>query len=239
MIIAFISDLHLSEMKPHLTHLLEVFIEKHTSKLDELYILGDLFEYWVGDDCLSAYQHSIAKLFKQLSQRVKIYFMEGNRDFLLGQSFAELANFHLITEPYLLSHGLHNILLIHGDSACILDENHMRFRKLTQKRWLRKLFLKLPKKIRQQIAIKIRNQSSPDFVSNSIKYDIPSEYLVTLFHRYQVNTIIHGHTHKPAIELFLDKENIYYRYTLSDWETQGHYLKIDQHGKLQTVFFKV
>lgn len=229
----FISDLHLSKNTPEIAQIFKTFLSEHLSDADALYILGDLFEYWVGDDAISSFHHEIANWLKKTSEKVPIFFLSGNRDFLLGSKYAKQAGMQLLPEPYVLELHGQRILLLHGDRQCLNDPKHLKFREWTDKIWLRKLFLALPRWIRHRIAQRMRSHRMHDDSFIDAKYDLPKEEILRLLGRYECEILIHGHTHWPGIQvMFNTNRNIPFRYTLSDWGLLANHLKINREKQI-------
>jgi len=159
----FISDIHLCADRPDMTAALVRFLAHDAPGADALYVLGDLFEFWIGDDDPNPLHQQIAEAFAALSQQgVPIYFIHGNRDFMLGRQFAKRAGMTLLGDPCVIELYGERVLLSHGDLLCTLDLGYQKFRRITQLRWLRWLFLRLPLSRRQAIAHKIRGQSGTE-----------------------------------------------------------------------------
>ena len=229
----FISDLHLSPSRTDLTQLFEKFIDQHTQNASELYILGDLFDAWIGDDNLSVFNKKIATLIRSLSERnIDVYFMPGNRDFLLGENYCSLCHMHLFPDPFMIDIDGNKILLTHGDLFCTHDTNYQNYRAKIQNPKMKKRILKLPLFIRQLLARIMRKKSQHE--SNQIsqdnmkKFDVNLTDLVNYCNKHQVKTVIHGHTHLPGIDLInqLTTKDYQYRFVLSDWHKTGHYLEM-------------
>jgi UDP-2,3-diacylglucosamine hydrolase len=248
----FISDLHLSAQHPPLTHLFLSFLQDSGKHAEALYILGDLFAAWIGDDEETPFtQQIITALAKLTKQGIAIYFMPGNRDFLIGQNFMQKTGCQLLNDPSFIS--LYEIptLLTHGDSLCTLDKRYMYFRRLSRTPLLQKLFLQLPLSLRQKIAHYLRNKEHPYTPSNAAKFDIVMSELFNCLRRYPAQLIIQGHTHQPCIQLFqlpcatsqLSSANsqaaqFRKRFVLSDWSTtQGNVLSISATGESRLIYF--
>jgi UDP-2,3-diacylglucosamine hydrolase len=232
----FISDLHLSPDQPKLINLAIDFIEQLPDDVESLYILGDLFNTWLGDDIVPNEFSAFSTTLKQLSTRgISLYLMVGNRDFMMGKHYAKTVNATLLPEELIID--LYGIptLIIHGDSLCIDDKAYQRYRKWTRNKLLQWLFLHLPKSKRQAISdkIKAKSKQQKQFKSAMIM-DINQAELNRVMKQYNVNYLIHGHTHRPAIHQFRTENNtIKNRIVLGDWVTQISYLKCDeQHFKL-------
>jgi UDP-2,3-diacylglucosamine hydrolase len=232
MAIYFISDLHLSEHEPHLTQLFEHFMAQILQPQDTLYILGDLFEYWIGDDQDSATIQRIKTLLKDLAARqIQWYFLAGNRDFLIGKKFLKQTGGNLLPEKYLLTVGPHKVLLLHGDTLCTLDHNYQAFRKKVQQRWVQKLFSLIPLKKRLNIVSKMRQKSQQQGeYLNDAMMDVVEADVMQEFNHYDADIMIHGHVHRPAIHIYDNQAQKRYRYVLADWNQQGNYLRFDKQG---------
>lgn len=236
--ILLISDLHLEEERPDIARAFLRFLDERASQAEALYILGDFFEVWVGDDGMTAFQTGIAEALKATSERgTKLYLMHGNRDFMIGKRFCRQAGCTLLVDPHVAHLGGERVLLMHGDSLCTRDKGYMRL-----KRWLRNpisLFLlhRLPLAKRQQLAGKLRSTSKTETrMKASDIVDVTPEEVTEVMQRYQVSTLIHGHTHRPAIHpLHLDGRPAR-RIVLGDWDRQGWALQIDASGAHQAPF---
>lgn len=158
--ILFISDLHLNSNEPHLLQLLLQFLHQEAKSASTLYILGDLFERWLGDDCINEFEIIVAHALNTLAQSgVAIYFIAGNRDFLLGANYAKISGMQCLTEPYVLNLFDYKIILMHGDVLCTLDRPYQCYRSLVRKHFVRWIFYRLPCPIRYGIANWLRNRS--------------------------------------------------------------------------------
>lgn len=216
-LIRFISDLHLSEHAPHLTKLFLDYLERIKENTDTLYILGDLFEVWLGDDVIGDFERKIAKAIANLSQYdIKVYFLAGNRDFLLGQTYANLCQMQLLTDPFVIEIAGEKTLLTHGDDLCTLDKSHQRFRRFSRHPFIKKCFVSLPKSLRKGIANKIRNQSAKQNKGQVLTDVVTSECLKKM-QVYDCTTLIHGHTHRPQIQYHHCKDDVKRQIVLSDW----------------------
>jgi len=216
MSLRFISDLHLDEKRPALCEAFFHYLEQLPSDTEALYILGDFFEAWIGDDDDSVFHRRIMqKLKEKTASGLPIYFMHGNRDFLVGKFFELHTGCILLNDPFILQYHGKNYLLMHGDSLCTDDTAYQQFRTyirnpLTQAELLKK---SLPE--RRAIAQQLREKSQS--VNQDKNYDIMDvngdEVLRTL-QQFDVNTLIHGHTHRPAVH---DLANNCKRIVLGDW----------------------
>ncbi|MDT9587387.1 MAG: UDP-2,3-diacylglucosamine diphosphatase [Candidatus Arsenophonus melophagi] len=228
MVILFIADLHLSEQEPAITVSFLHFLREQASKAKALYILGDFFDYWIGDDNPSLLYKSIAKELQELrSKGVTCYFIHGNRDFLLGKKFAKASGMTLLpTEKVLTLHG-HHILILHGDTLCTNDVSFQRYRKKVHNPLLQRLFLALPLSTRHSIAKRMRKNSQaaiqlkPAYIT-----DVNKQTVIEKFQKYQVDWMIHGHTHKPAIHDIHVNGKILHRAVLGAWDKNIAVIKI-------------
>ncbi|MGL5295201.1 MAG: UDP-2,3-diacylglucosamine diphosphatase, partial [Aeromonas sp.] len=198
---------------------------------DALYVLGDLFEYWIGDDDPNPLHQQIATAFLALSQQnVPIYFIHGNRDFLLGQHFAKRAGMTRLNDPCVIELYGEQVLLSHGDRFCTLDKGYQRFRRITQLKWLRWLFLRLPLARRQTIAGKMRGQSQMENAHKSPRImDVTPHAIDDTLRAHHCHMLIHGHTHRPAIHDFILDGHPARRIVLGDWFEQGSVLACRPH----------
>lgn len=228
MSILLISDLHLSEERPDITAAFLTFLKDKTTDCEALYILGDFFDVWVGDDNMGAFERSIAHHLAQLSQRgVKLYLMHGNRDFALGKGFCHLAHCQLIKDPWLTRFYDTPVLLSHGDILCTMDTEYQRKRRLYRNPIVLFLLKHLPLKTRQNIAKKLRAQSRMQKKNKTAEVmDVTAEAVVDLLTQHQVQLLIHGHTHRPAMHELEANGQRARRIVLGDWEPSGVILKV-------------
>ncbi|OOF70311.1 UDP-2,3-diacylglucosamine diphosphatase [Rodentibacter caecimuris] len=211
-----IADLHLSETQPELTALFLQFMQKQAPQAEQIYILGDLFDFWIGDDEQSDLITQVKNSLKSLtSLNIPCYFIHGNRDFLIGRQFAEQTGLQLLPDYQRLK--LYGIptLLCHGDTLCTDDIKYQQFRQKVHQPWRQRLFLYLPLKIRLKIAEKIRRRSQQDKQYKSAWImDVNLAFTEQKVQEFNVTRLIHGHTHREAIHQY---EN-YTRIVLGDWK---------------------
>ena len=169
----FISDLHLQEERPEITRAFSQFIDQIASEARQLYILGDFFEVWIGDDALSPFQMEIIGALKKLSSSCDVFFLHGNRDFLIGDKFADLAGATLLTDPATISVNGSPVLLMHGDSLCTEDRDYITFRAMVRTPAWQKEFLGKPVSERLAIARHLRTQSKQQTSSRGKKKETP------------------------------------------------------------------
>jgi UDP-2,3-diacylglucosamine hydrolase len=228
-VILLISDLHLEQERPDISRAFLHFLESRAREAEALYILGDFFEVWIGDDAISPFQRSIAQALRQLSDSgTRIYLMHGNRDFMIGQAFCREAGCTLLRDPSLVELGGEKVLLMHGDSLCTQDEAYMRLR-----RWLRNplsLFIlrNLPLAARRKLARKLRNESRAQTrMKASDIVDVTQAEVPRIMAAHGVRTLIHGHTHRPATHPLQVAGQPARRFVLGDWDSQGWALQVD------------
>ncbi len=234
MTIAFISDLHLTPDRPHSTEMFTAFASGAKNHLTALYILGDLFEYWIGDDGVSALGHEATEeaIKSIVDENVPVYFLHGNRDFLVGEQFAKRTGCRLLPDPIVVVEDGLRILLTHGDALCTDDTEHQTARKqmLTSK-W-KLAFLDNTLESRFETADQMRKQSEVAKKTKSMEImDVNQSAVEAMMREHQVNIMIHGHTHKPAAHEFQLDGEIARRFVLGDWYEQKSLILLDQ-GKL-------
>jgi len=236
--ILLISDLHLEEKRPDITRAFLHFLATRARQAEALYILGDFFEVWIGDDGMTPFQHEIAGALRELSDAgTRIYLMHGNRDFLIGKAFCREAGCTLLSDPHKLQMNGEPVLLMHGDSLCTLDVGYMKLR-----RWLRNplsllILRNLPLSTRQKLARKLRNESRAQTrMKASEIVDVTPEEVVKVMAAHDVRTLIHGHTHRPAVHELEVNGQAARRIVLGDWDRQGWALQIDDEGFNQAPF---
>lgn len=227
----FISDLHLTETRPDICSAFFDFLDTHmTSEVDALYILGDFFEVWVGDDHQTPFTQDIAARLNALSKLgIKVYFVHGNRDFLIGQQFARQAGMTLLPEQAVIDlYGVQTVIL-HGDEMCTQDEAYQAFRKKSRGWWWPKLMLAMPLWYRKNVARKARERSKLSQMDKPPEVlDVTFEAVSAMFDKYAVKDMIHGHTHRPKIHK--DEISGSTRTVLGDWYSQSSYLVANKNG---------
>jgi len=242
----FISDLHLDPQRTDIQSCFDQFIHSCLATkdtIDALYILGDLFEVWLGDDAsIPMYKQAISQL-KQLSQAgIKVYFMHGNRDFLIGSDFAQASGCTLLPDPYQIELVIDNkkqkILLSHGDIFCTDDKNYMSFRKMVRDPLWQKEFLSQSIAERVNIARAMRQQSkkSQSTEKDLEISDVNQTVIEQLMLEQQCKLLIHGHTHRPAVHNFTLHDSLHKRaarrIVLPDWKPGAEVLEIGSDNKI-------
>lgn len=236
--ILLISDLHLEEERPDITRAFLHFLATRAAQAEALYILGDFFEVWIGDDAMTPFQESIAGALRALSERgVRIYLMHGNRDFMLGRTFCHKAGCKLLADPSVVQLCGEPVLLMHGDSLCTRDEGYMRLRRLLRNPLSLFVLRNLPLATRRKLARKLRNESRTQTrMKASDIIDVTPELIPGVLAEHRVRTLIHGHTHRPAThDLEVDGQPAK-RIVLGDWDRQGWALQVDENGYHQAPF---
>ncbi|MAK14041.1 MAG: UDP-2,3-diacylglucosamine diphosphatase [Proteobacteria bacterium] len=215
MSVFFISDLHLEQNKPHLTKAFKNFIDSKVNLHDELFILGDFFEQWIGDDNEDDFIKSVKNILKDKTAKgLTVYFMHGNRDFLIGDKFCKEVGAILLDDPYIINLEEKKIMLMHGDSLCTDDEDYQNFRNLVRNKDWQEDFLSKDLKERKEVAKNLREISS---LENQTKdeniMDVNQSEVHKIIENHSVDVLIHGHTHRP----FIHDENGVPRMVLGDW----------------------
>lgn len=224
----FISDLHLDDRRPETTALLRRFLLDEAIGAEALYILGDLFEFWLGDDVPSKCSQVVASELRRLaSHGVPCYFMHGNRDFLLQDDYADLAGMELLPEEHVVDLYGERVLLMHGDSLCTDDVAYQQFRTLVRNPAWQQDFLAKPPQERLQIALQARDASAAHKGNVDMDImDVNQGQVDAAFERHDVLRMIHGHTHRPAMHDLEVRGSSAQRIVLGDWYTQGSVLRV-------------
>ena len=234
MTVFFISDLHLSAERDDLTASFKSFLRNEViPEAKTLYILGDLFEYWIGADLANPFIDEIAASLLELSEAhgIKTYFMPGNRDFLIDNKFCQRCGMELLSDPSCVTIDQQQVLLMHGDSLCTQDKWYQRYRRLARHPLTRFLFLASPRKLRQLIADKLRQQSKQMTAGKSHQVlDVDDGAVRQVMAKHQVNILIHGHTHRPAVHTWIDDGKRCKRIVLGDWGRHNWVLRTNEKG---------
>jgi UDP-2,3-diacylglucosamine hydrolase len=228
----FISDLHLEDKAPERTEWLMAFLSGPAESADALYILGDLFEFWIGDDALSATARKVAQATATLSDSgVPCYFMHGNRDFLVGREYTSGAGLQLLPETCVVDLYGTPTLLLHGDTLCTDDVEYQLFRQQVRNPDWQASILALSIPERLQLAQDARTASLSHTGSASMEImDVNPGAVSAAFRTHRVKRMIHGHTHRPAAHT-VDLDGVSAdRIVLADWYDQGSYLEVSSRG---------
>ena len=221
-----ISDLHLTNVEGDKVNFFNKFCEDHASKADQLFILGDLFNTWLGDDVSLTSHKAIISTLKELTKETKVFVMVGNRDFLLSHNFEAETGCTLINEPYQLEHNTKKFLLIHGDSLCTDDINYQKLKRVLRNPLVQYIFLHLPKNIRLKLTGQLRKKSveAQSYKSSKIM-DVNQQTTDLLMSKYPGYDLIHGHTHRQKTHTMKN----YTRYVLGDWsQNKGNAIKLSE-----------
>lgn len=225
--VIFISDLHLESTQTSITSIFLNFMQTLTHA-QALYILGDLFEAWVGDDDQSPFHEEILAAIKNVVSRgIPVFILHGNRDFLLGKRFFKITGARLLPEETVIDLFGVPTLIMHGDTLCTEDRAYQRYRKKVRNRFIQWLFLRISLKKRKQLAEKLHAKSRryQTHVADHI-LDVTQEKVNQVMTQHRVTQLIHGHTHRPAIHEFTIDHTPCKRIVLAAWHTQGNALTV-------------
>jgi UDP-2,3-diacylglucosamine hydrolase len=231
----FISDLHLDGERPDITAQFLEFIEREARQAQALYILGDLFEAWIGDDDPDPDKRRVVAALRALTQSgVPVYFIHGNRDFLIGRKFAAETGVRLLEDGTLIELHGKRVLLMHGDTLCIDDPSYQRLRRIVRNPLVQFILRRLSLRQRQNLAAKMRAGSkahieSMDKAAPQIM-DVNQQEVCRTFEEEHADIIVHGHTHRPAIHEVQVGGHTVTRIVLGDWYEQGSVLRWDERG---------
>ncbi|AGH81251.1 UDP-2,3-diacylglucosamine hydrolase [Psychromonas sp. CNPT3] len=224
----FIADLHLSETSPQLTRAFFTFLEQENTDVDALYILGDLFEVWIGDDEHTPLMDEVAQKLSQYHQRfnIPIYYIHGNRDFMIGKRYAKQSCMQLLPEHYEIDLYAQRVLIMHGDTLCLADKNYQRLRKIIHNPLLQFIFNCLPLKLRKKIGWKIRtaSQSKKAYKKGNVMGVTESE-VQRLLNVHQCTLLIHGHTHQVGSYSVLGEGDNKCRMDVGDWFNEYSFIE--------------
>lgn len=237
----FISDLHLQAERSDIVRAFLQFLIKQTHNIDRLYILGDFFEVWLGDDAIQPAHHPILSSLKQVSQQVPVYFMHGNRDFLIGEQFCQLTGCQLLNDPTVIDLYGKKVLLLHGDSLCTQDTEYMHFRQQFRHPEMIQKLLAMPIPERIALGQQLRQQSQTAGQQKSMEImDVTPEEVQQVMADHQVDVMIHGHTHRPHIhDLTGLNGQPAKRIVLGDWDKLGWILRWEPNGHYQLDSFPI
>ena len=231
--ILFISDLHLCANRPKINRIFFNFLEREARGAESLYILGDLFEYWAGDDDLDDPLNAsvVGALARLVGCGVPVYLMHGNRDFVIGEAFAQASSVTLLPDPTLLSVYGQSYLLMHGDTLCTLDEQYQAFRRQARSAsWIANLLAK-PLVERKAAIESLRQRSELEKHRKAAEImDVAPTEVEQVLRRHGYPRLIHGHTHRPARHVHTVDGRTCERWVLGDWYHAGSYLACDESG---------
>ncbi|KMV73788.1 UDP-2,3-diacylglucosamine diphosphatase [Rosenbergiella epipactidis] len=227
--ILFIADLHLCQEEPAITAGFLHFLANQALTCSELYILGDLFEAWIGDDDPSPLPQQIAQALAALP--IPVYFIHGNRDFLVGKRFAQQAGMQRLPEEVVLERFGQRLVIMHGDTLCTDDVGYLAFRKKVHTPWIQWLFLHLPLALRLNIARKMRQSSQQANQHKTMAVmDVNPQAVIEVLQRHQATLLVHGHTHQPAIHPVPEISPLAQRAVLGAWHHEGWMIEWTEQG---------
>lgn len=229
----FISDLHLCAARPEINRAFFDFLDREARRADALYILGDLFEYWAGDDDMGeAFNAQVCgALARFATQEIATYFIRGNRDFLIGEEFAVATGITLLEEPLSVAIAGQPTLLLHGDVMCTDDLAYQQFRRQVRDAQWQRQFLALPLAARKRKIEEVRQLSESAKQSKAAEImDVNADAVAETFRRNGYVRMIHGHTHRPAQHWHDVDGQRCERWVLADWYERGSYLACDESG---------
>jgi UDP-2,3-diacylglucosamine hydrolase len=234
----FISDLHLEAERPDISKQFLHFLQTEASEAEELYILGDLFEAWVGDDDPNTHYFTIKRALRRVVDGgIPVYFMHGNRDFMIGREFANETGVKILKDPCKVVMYGEQVLLSHGDVLCTDDVQYQQIRKMTRDPdWQAKIRAR-PLKDRLRMAEEARRQSLEATINKSMQImDVNQDAVKKVIKDFSVGVLLHGHTHRPAVhDVDIDGRKAK-RIVLGDWYTQGSVVRWGRRGpKLEAM----
>jgi len=224
----FIADLHLAQNRPDITACFLSFLKNDAPKAQTLYILGDLFEYWIGDDDKNPFVVEVASALNAVSLLgTKIYFIHGNRDFLLGRNYAKSCGMQLLPETDMIDLYGKPVLIMHGDTLCTRDIAYQAFRKKSRSWWWQAIVKNLPLFVRKKIAEDYRKKSASATALKSQEImDVTETEVIDELELHKSQLLIHGHTHRPKVHDIQANNKAAQRIVLGDWYEQGAWLKV-------------
>lgn len=237
----FISDLHLQAVRPRTTQAFFDFLSRHAMQAQQLYLLGDIFEYWAGDDdIVTPFNQSVIAAIRAVSDAgITVFWMAGNRDFLVATDFAKASGVVLLPDPFVATIAGQRITLAHGDAQCTDDMAYMAFRRQVRKQAWQNQFLAMPLEQRKAIIEGLRNDSRHQQQGKSYAImDVNMTTIESLLCNTGTAIMIHGHTHRPARHVVAQGKHPHIRYVLPDWECdtsiqRGGWLGIDTTGSIK------
>lgn len=232
-----IADLHLEESRPDIAQHFFRLLREVAVKAKALYILGDFFNVWIGDDDITTFNQSIIQALRHTAnQGTVIYFMPGNRDFLIGKQFLQQAGCILLPDHHVINQLTQPTLLMHGDTLCTQDVKYLKFRKRTRRTLVQKLFLWKSLAKRRAMVLKGREEST-DHARNTAPeiMDVTQSEVEKVMREHHVLHLIHGHTHRPAVHQFLLDGQAATRTVLAPWHECGSALVYHADGRQEFI----
>lgn len=235
----FISDLHLISSRPELSAAFFNLLPEISKDATDLFILGDFFNFWAGDDLSSPLTIKISEELSKLANNgIQIYFQHGNRDFAVGEKYAAACHMTIIPDVYQLPFAP-EIIVLHGDTLCVQDVKYQKYRRIIRNPFVLGCLRSLPKSLRYKIAMRLREASKKSHQklrdSRTYNIDVSDKAVEELLSQHSASTMIHGHTHKPNTH----QHHNGVRWVLSDWEETGDYLKWSKQNGLQRHTFNI
>jgi UDP-2,3-diacylglucosamine hydrolase len=237
----FVSDVHLHASGPKTAEAFFSFLHRYAIHAERLYLLGDLFEYWAGDDDLQTpFNQRVASELRRVTDAgVTVFWIAGNRDFLVGEKFASYAKLSLLPDPFITRIGMHDLVLTHGDALCTDDVSYMAFRAQVRDRVWQDAFLSKPLAERKSIIEGMRSGSrEAQRMKAADIMDTNAQAVAELFRSTKAAAMIHGHTHRPAKHMTRTGDRPLTRYVLPDWDCdaavpRGGWIAIDRSGTIR------
>lgn len=229
----FVSDLHLPVEPNAVTGHFLAYLSGRAKDAEQLYLLGDIFETWMGDDVsLPVYEPVITALRQLHDSGTSISLMYGNRDFLMRKAFCQATGIAMIPDPTIVKIADSKLLLMHGDTLCTDDERYQKFRRTVRNPLIQFLFLSMPRRLRENMVAKIRNKTTSDMTQKSAEImDVSPDAVVAAMQTANCQQLIHGHTHRPATHDLEINEQAAQRHVLTDWHSdKAEVLVWDEHG---------
>lgn len=227
----FVADLHLHARRPDIIRAFVILLQQKAPEFDELYLLGDIFEAWVGDDGAPEGLNPVFLALSQLADRgTRVFFQHGNRDFLFGPSAAERLQLQILPEQVRLDSDQGPVVILHGDQLCTDDQDYQQFRQMVRNPEWQRSFLSKPLEEREAIARQLREASRAETANKADEItDVSPAAVQALMQQEEVDLIIHGHTHRPALHSRQNGERGT-RIVLGDWDREGWYLEMAPQG---------
>lgn len=233
------ADIHLGPHAPKTAAAFYAFLAQAAREADALVLCGDIFEAWIGDDVInqpSPWLQEAVAAFRQCSAQIPLFLMRGNRDFLLGNTFAQHIQARWLADEVLIETTAGTFLLAHGDQLCTQDRSYQRYRAIVHHPWAQRLFLALPLRVRTKIArsLRQRSQNKPYHMMG----DIHEPTALSWLQQHNLSLLVHGHTHQPAMHL-MDESAQLRRIVIPDWEydhstpVRGGWLSVSPEGRLE------
>jgi UDP-2,3-diacylglucosamine hydrolase len=228
----FISDLHLTQDRPETTQRFLAYLDSLDSSVSDLYILGDLFDVWVGDDDPTPPNETIKEALNQLTTKgVQVYFLPGNRDFLIGKEFFSATNVICLGDESVIDLFGIKTLLMHGDLLCTDDVEYQQFRQVTHNPAWQQNILSKPLQERLALAQHYRQESHLNKKDKSADImDVNETAVIGVLKKHHVSRLIHGHTHRPNIHMHVVNEQAAERFVLAEWDSEGSILEWSETG---------